>query len=174
MKIFFLYIKCTQGQSRAFIYILVWFMLIMPFSLPGVYAETPAVYDPYEVKAALLIKFIDFVQWPDESFSQEPDSFVLGILGYDVFKGVFTPFINKKIDSKIFKIKNFCNVNEISQVQILFISESEMECLPEILDHLKQRHILTVADTKGAAQDGVIINFIEKKPTSYICYFIHF
>lgn len=138
-------------------------MFTLPVADTWVYAENTTSYKAYEVKAALLIKFIDFVKWPEESFSQEPDTFVLGILGHDVFEGIFNQFINKKIDHRHFKVQKFYNINEIRQVQILFISESEMECLPEILEKIRERHVLTVSDTKGAAKEGVIINFIEKK-----------
>ena len=160
MRIFFLFLEIRHKHNQLFFYVILCFLLVFP---SVIYAEHAKEIPAYEVKAALLIKFADFVKWPSESFFQEPDTFILGILGYDIFEGVFDSFVPEKIDNRHFKVKKFLCVDEIQQVQILFISESEKECLPEILETLKGKNILTVGDTKGFAKDGVIINFIEKK-----------
>jgi len=44
--------------------------------------------------------------------------------------------------------------------QVLFISRSERERVPQILAAVKGSPVLTVGDTKGFADDGVIINFV--------------
>lgn len=163
MKSILVHTKNRLKLNLFLFHILLCFFFIPAYSASVVFAKDITVYEENEVKAALLIKFTDFVKWPPESFFQEPDTFVLGILGDDIFKGVFDSFVPEKIDNRHFKVKNFSSVDEIKQVQILFISESEKESLPEILEHLKGRDILTVGDTKGFAKDGVIINFIEKK-----------
>lgn len=157
MKIVFKYIP---GRLKHFL-LLIHMIILMP--APQGYADDLTIFDPYEVKAALLIKFTDFVKWPPDSFFEDPDTFVLGILGYDVFEGIFDSYNAKKIGNKNFVVKKFCNVDEIRQVQVLFISRSEKYHLPEILEFLKDRNILTVGDTKGFAEKGVLVNFIEKK-----------
>jgi len=157
MKIF---LMCITGRFKQ-ILLLIHIIIFLPITQG--YANDLTLYSSYEVKAALLIKFTDFVKWPPESFFEDSDTFVLGILGYDVFEGIFDSYNNKKIDNKNFIVKKFCSIDEIRQAQILFISRSEKEQLPEILEYLKDRDILTVGDTKGFADNGVILNFIEKK-----------
>lgn len=39
----------------------------------------------YEVKAVFIYNFTQFVQWPESSFGQPQDPFVIGILGENVF-----------------------------------------------------------------------------------------
>src|SRR5882724_9097047 len=41
----------------------------------------------YQVKAAFLFHFAQFVAWPDSAFSRPEDPFVIGILGADPFGG---------------------------------------------------------------------------------------
>jgi len=119
----------------------------------------------YEIKAAFLIKFTDFIHWPDQSFAKNPDHFVLGILGRNVFKNLFDPFVGKKIQGRSFMIRHFKGMRELSSVsniQILFVSQSEIPHFKEIFDKLDTKGMLTISDTPEFIRYGGTIVFVKK------------
>jgi len=119
----------------------------------------------YEIKAAFLIKFTDFIHWPDELFKDNPDHFVLGILGRNVFHHLFDPFIGKKIHGRRFMVRHFNGMKDISSVsniQMLFVSRSEIPHFKEIFERLDTKGMLTISDTPEFIQYGGTIVFVKK------------
>jgi len=119
----------------------------------------------YEIKAAFLIKFTDFIHWPEESFENNPDHFVLGILGRNVFKNLFDPFIGKTIYGRTFSVRHFHGMKElssISNVQILFVSRSELPHFKMIFEQLNTKWMLTISDSPEFIRYGGTIVFVNK------------
>jgi hypothetical protein len=68
-----------------------------------------------------------------------------------------------KIKSKKIIVKRISTLKEINNCQILFISSSEKYELTKILKSVNKLPILTIGDTEGYSQRGVMINiFIDK------------
>ncbi|ETR69988.1 MAG: transmembrane protein [Candidatus Magnetoglobus multicellularis str. Araruama] len=119
----------------------------------------------YEIKAAFLIKFTDFIQWPDHSFNNDPNHFILGIMGQNVFHHMFDPFIGTKIQGREFMVRHFNGMAELASIanlQMLFICRSEIPHLQTIFDQLNTSGVLTVSDTPEFIQYGGTIVFVKK------------
>jgi len=119
----------------------------------------------YEIKAAFLIKFTDFIEWPEQSFEKDQKHFVLGILGRNVFQNLFDPFVGKPIHGRSFAVRHFYGIKEIptiSNVQILFVSRSEIPHFKQIFEQLDTRGILTISDTPEFIRYGGTIVFVKK------------
>jgi hypothetical protein len=65
-----------------------------------------------------------------------------------------------KIFSKDVRIKYLKNLKGIEDCDLVFICESEQERIPEILDRLKARPVLTISDCSDGARKGVMVNFM--------------
>ncbi|OQY59592.1 MAG: hypothetical protein B6245_05805 [Desulfobacteraceae bacterium 4572_88] len=74
-------------------------------------------------------------------------------------------YSRRKIKNKTVRLLEKEVSESISDCHLVFISESEEKRLSEILANTKNRPVLTVGDTKGFAEKGVIVNFYldEKK-----------
>jgi hypothetical protein len=116
----------------------------------------------YKVKAEFLERFTRFIEWPDESALKEPGkSFCICVTG----KNPFGSYL-REMASHV-KIKgNPVEIHEIEHLpadlpkcQILFIARSEKDKLIDILKLTEDKPILTVGDTDGFAEDGVLMNF---------------
>jgi hypothetical protein len=127
------------------------------FCLPCTQAGS---YEEYQVKAAFLHKFAKFVEWPSPAFSSDSDPFILCILGRDPFGKALDTLQDKTVGNRKFVIKKAQTIEDAGKCQILFISSSEKGNLQQILKAVRNKQILTVADTEGFAQSGVMINFI--------------
>ena len=118
-------------------------------------------FEEYELKAVYLERIARFVEWPNDSLdSGADDSFVIGVLGENPFgtklKDLYT---GRKIKNKSIKVRYFSQLEEIEECHLLFISRSESEELSRILEVTHKKSILTIGDTKGFAERGVLVNF---------------
>jgi hypothetical protein len=112
----------------------------------------------YQVKAVYLYNFSHFIYWPDKLL-EEKSQFYICVLGKNPFNNVLDYVASKeKFNDKPIKIKQFDNVKEIDECQILFISQSEKANLQSIFEQL-DKHILTVSDIPDFIEQGGMIKF---------------
>jgi len=140
-----------------------YFIVIISLCLLSIFNMLSNIYSKdiseYELKAALLLKFPAFIEWPSEKFSSDSNNFIIYILGDDPFGNIFQSFSNEKIKNKNFIIKNADDVKQIGVCHLLFICDSKKEELKEILDYLKTKQILSVGESENFNELGGIINF---------------
>ena len=115
----------------------------------------------YTLKTVFIEKFTRFVEWPAESEIDDTSKpFIFGVIGENPFESTFKEiFSTKNIRDKKVEIRSISNFNEISQCDLLFISSVTQKKLSTILSFTKNKPILTISDSKGFAEAGVLINF---------------
>jgi hypothetical protein len=116
----------------------------------------------YKVKAEFLERFTRFIEWPDDSPLKDPQkSFCICVTGKNPFGSYLTEMAGHiKIKGKAVEIHEIEQLAaELPKCQILFISRSEKNKLADILKFTEDKPILTVGDTDGFAEDGVLMNF---------------
>ncbi len=117
----------------------------------------------YQLKAAFLFNFAQFVKWPVEAFASADAPFKIGILGDDPFGSALEDTIQgETIDSHKLRIVRGRNFGDLKDCQLIFISKSEEGRLPNILAELDSKPILTVSDISSFAQNGGTIDFYLK------------
>ena len=118
----------------------------------------------YEVKSAFLVKFAMFVEWPTNTVNAtNRGAFLIGILGDDPFGARFDEAVKKEtVRGRTVQLKRAKDLAELAECQIIFISASESRRLPELLQALAGKGILSVADEPGFAGRGGMIGFIKE------------
>jgi hypothetical protein len=127
-------------------------------------ADTQKVYaelQEYEVKAAFLFNFAKFVDWPEGSFKNSEAPIIISILGKDPFGGALEALKEKTINSRGIVVKRAPSPEHLERSHILFVSKSERDNLPKILEVAQKWNALTVGDMKGFAESGGIINLVK-------------
>ena len=146
--------------SRSIWFVMPCLLLLRGQDLP---AQT-AISKEYQVKAAFLYNFSQFVVWPTEAFPEAQTPLVIGIIGEDPFGAYLDEIVNgEKVNNRPLIIQRYHQVEEIKVCHILFVSQSETKRLEEILARLKGRSILTVGDIDGFAKQGGMIRFVTEK-----------
>jgi uncharacterized protein DUF4154 len=116
----------------------------------------------YQVKAVFLFNFAQFVTWPSTESSDAP--LVIGILGDDPFGPYLDETVRgEKVNNRPLTIQRFRRNGEARNCNILFISQSERDRVPQILFSCKGRSILTVSDIDGFVELGGMIQFFTEK-----------
>lgn len=118
----------------------------------------------YVLKAVYLEKFSRFVTWPDESLMNSlNEPFIISVIGKTpLVENLEQIYSVQKINNKRVEIRRISNLYEIEKSHILVIAESEKKNLQNILSLTKNIPVLTVGETLGFADKGVLINFYEE------------
>jgi hypothetical protein len=82
------------------------------------------------------------------------------VLGDDPFGKSLRVVAGEQVSGHKLTVMQADSIAKPAGCQVLFISHSERERLSQILSAVKGAPVLTVGDTKGFADDGVIINFV--------------
>lgn len=115
----------------------------------------------YDLKAALIFHFTQFVEWPASAFATPDAPLVIGILGEDPFGGILDEIVhNERCGQRPIKIERYRNLPSVRNCQILFVGNSERENLARINAALRFRPILTVAEFEGFATRGGMIRMV--------------
>jgi hypothetical protein len=156
--------------------VLILALFVTPF-VSKVRADTTASRE-YQVKAAFLYNFMNFVDWPEEKLSDSNEPIIIGIIGSDPFGDAFEPVKNKKVKGKNVVIRRFEGLKEqkesdekdreelnqeieaIRECHVLFICRSEEKKLKKTINLVKENNVLTVSDIEGFLEAGGIINFV--------------
>lgn len=117
-------------------------------------------FDEYQVKAAFLFNFAQFVEWTKVGAATSEQPFAICILGDDPFSEALDETVRgETLGARRFEIRRFRSAQEATACQILFVSSSESRQLRPILDTLKGRSILTVSDSDNFARRGGMVQF---------------
>ncbi len=132
------------------------FLLLCSWSMP---AQTPPNRE-YQVKAAFLFNFAQFVEWPPAALPELSTPLVIGILGEDPFGSYLEAIISgEKINGHPLKVEHYRSLEEVKTCQILFLNITEPKKLGQVIASLKGRTILTVGDAPDFIQEGGMIRF---------------
>jgi len=115
----------------------------------------------YTLKAVYIEKFTRFTNWPPGcGIENKEEPFSVYVLGNQAFsKTLKNIFSIQKIYQKPVEVNLLDKWKEMDACHILYISGDYEEELSEILEYIKGRSVLTISDTEGFAEKGVIINF---------------
>ena len=117
----------------------------------------------YQVKAAFVYNFIKFVSWPSGEASAA-GTVRLCTLGELPDAAPFDDLQGKEIMGKRLQVVHLRDPQDAHSCQVLFLSLSLSRRLSETLELVRGHPVLTVGDTDGYAQRGVMINmYLENK-----------
>jgi hypothetical protein len=115
--------------------------------------------DEYQVKAAFIVKFAGFVEWPPAAFKGPADPLVICVMGRNPFGHQLESLVEgKSVDGRAFALLMVTDVRDAIACHILFINSSERLRFRSILDVLKNTSVLPVGDTDDFIAEGGVIN----------------
>ncbi len=123
---------------------------------PLTQAEQPS---EYRLKVAFLYNFSAYTEWPSL-----PDQVLnLCIYGEDPFGENLQHLQHKKAHEHEIVVRHIRNTEDLPSCQIVFITRSGIGNLSDIISQLDGMPILTIADSPGASQQGVMLNMAIKE-----------
>jgi len=116
----------------------------------------------YEVKAAYLLNFLKFVEWPAATPNAE-NAIPICVLGRDPFGTALDNIVaGQQIGGKNVVSKRIGTPAEIDSCRVLFIDSSEAGRLTGTIAALDDMPVLTVSDIPDFVSHGGVIQFVLK------------
>lgn len=119
----------------------------------------------YQVKAAYLVNFPKYVDWPEKAFTSTNSPITVAVFGDDNIANEFQkmldggmevgghPLVLKRINSE-------ADIN--TDCQIIYIAASERSRVPAILEKLNGAPALIVGESDTFLEQGGMINLVPK------------
>jgi hypothetical protein len=126
---------------------------------PAAQAETPTTKE-FEVKAAFLFNFTQFVEWPASAFPTADAPIRIGILGDDPFGAALDETVHgESVQNRRLMVVRAIRMEDLQDCQLVYISRSEKARLADILAATAGKAMLTVSDLDGFSAQGGVIRF---------------
>lgn len=123
----------------------------------ALFAQTSTTRE-YQIKAAFLFNFTQFVEWPSQAFADARSPLVIGVLGEDPFSGMLEQTVRgESVNGHSLVVEHYGKIEELKSCHLLFINLPKSEQLEKALTSLKERSILTVGDASNFARKGGMI-----------------
>jgi hypothetical protein len=122
----------------------------------------------YELKAVFLFNFLDFLQWPDASYTALGNQARICVVG-DAEVGKALTYIGQKKKARGMYALEVLSVNRVGELgqslyncHVLYMDQRQRGDMALTLSALSQRPVLTVSDLPGFADKAGGIEFITK------------
>jgi hypothetical protein len=147
------------SSSRLCCFLLLAFPLLA-FELPQSSPSTShSQASEYQVKAAFLLNFTKFIDWPDSAFESAGSPMTICLLGDDPFDGALNQVVEGEVvNGRNVAIQKIRRPPAPKSCQVLFVSKSEKD-VPKLLSGLGPG-VLTVGEGEGFIRDGGMIAFV--------------
>jgi YfiR/HmsC-like len=124
-------------------------------------ARAQSQAEEYRVKAALLFRFAQFIEWPPEAFKDANDTLNFCTFGADPFDGALDETVaGKKIEGRAIRVQHLRGSENVKGCQLLFVGARESKRIPAVLASARDSSVVTVGESDGFAQEGGVIGFI--------------
>ena len=145
----------SSGRLTAVRLFLATFLIV--WSVQSLAQPRLPVAGEHEIKAAYLFQFGRYVEWP----VQEPAGFVICVLGRDPFGAALDDIVKGKlISGRSVGTRRIGEPADVQDCHVIFVSPSEDDRLPAILNALRGSSVLTVGDGTAFTRQGGMVGFI--------------
>lgn len=123
----------------------------------------------YTVKAAVLLNFARFTEWPENAFSSPAASLVVGVLGRDSFGTELEQLMaGQSVKNRRIEVRRLSADAELDQCHVLFVAAGERRRYREILARVGQQSILTVGETDDFPEAGGVLHLFVKRENNTV------
>jgi hypothetical protein len=113
-----------------------------------------------QVKAALLYRFINYVEWPESAFKSPDAPFTIAIAGADLLAAELAAFaFGRRVLDRPLEVRRIRPGEPAKDVHIVFVGRQDAQRLGAILTSVPQ-NALIVTEWSQALEQGSIINFV--------------
>ena len=118
----------------------------------------------YQVKAAMVYRFLSFIEIPDKAFDHPSDPITLCVFGENPFGISFAAVEEQMVQGRPFTViypDSAIPGKCLDGAQVVFIpSGTPLDTMRRVLRDLESRPILTVGESRGFLEMGGMINFV--------------
>lgn len=113
----------------------------------------------YQVQAAMLYKFLGYVDWPSTAFADEDSPYRITVFGAgdleDELRKITT---GRTVNDRPIEVEQVSRVDRIANPHIVFVGRRAEKYLPRLAKLARKRSFLIVTENDVELQEGSVIN----------------
>lgn len=150
--------------------ILIRVALLLMLAPPGGGGASLRAQDPvpleYRVKAAYLLNFTRYIEWPAEAFASPAAPVVICVVGSNPFgRELDRAAAGQTSHGRPLLIREVEDARRAQGCHMAFIGERQWRQEPGTIESLLERGVLTVGESERFARDGGVIGFLPRDGT---------
>jgi hypothetical protein len=127
----------------------------------GALADGDTTTAEYRIKAAFLLKFVGFIDWPAATFDRADAPFVIGVLGGTPLGNELEQIAaGRQVNGHPVRVRQLGRGDAPTGVQVLFVGRTEGARLNAVAAADDGVPMLLVSEGDGALAQGSAINFV--------------
>jgi hypothetical protein len=128
-------------------------------------AQNSAAAPEYQVKAAFLLNFPKYVEWPAEKFATTNSPIVVTVVGdAAIAESLAKMAAGRTINGRPVVVNSQASAPKVTpDCHILFLSAATRSTAPELFKRWTAANILTVGDSEDLLYDGGAIRFARRE-----------
>ena len=149
----------ASGKCRRLLAFALWLAVVCGVCVAGLPTVDAGQASEADVKAAFVLSFLKFVEWPASRIPQAGGAFVIVVIGDDaVLASLTRASATQRVLDRAVSIRSTRSPEGLGAAHLVFIAGNAGHGLPLVLRELDGKVVLTVGDTPGYAQAGVVLN----------------
>ena len=113
----------------------------------------------YQVKAAMVYKFLGYSTWPDNRFVDQQSPYRIWVIGSDDIKNELEEIVvQRTINGRPIEIYPAKTVNQIKDAHLVFVSKEMEMSLPKLTPLAKRKSFIIVTESENGLVSGSTIN----------------
>lgn len=114
--------------------------------------------EEHEVKAAFVLKLVNFVQWPSDAGGRD---LIIGFIGADATSDALQrQAAGQSINGRKVVVRRLGLDGNLKACQVIFVGASEGKSTPAVLERVRGSGVLTVGESAGFGQHGGVVNLL--------------
>jgi hypothetical protein len=114
-----------------------------------------------QVKAAYLVRFGGFVEWPEGTFAGADTPLQIGISGNDALaEQVDLMAAGRNTSGRPIVVRGIRRGDPLTGLHILYVAPGDRAAMSELLQQARGQALLTVSDSHEGAALGSMVNFV--------------
>jgi hypothetical protein len=133
--------------------------LALPIAERTAFAQPEVNAAEYQIKAAYLFKFLNYVDWPEQAVADTP--LQIGVIGARAMADELTGIVAKRtVNGRPVQVRRLRPGEATGELNLLFVARSETARLAGIVAATKDQGTLVVTESTEAPALGSAINFV--------------
>jgi len=131
--------------------------VLWDFTGQQAHAQQPSL--DYQVKAAMVYKFLGYTTWPSSRFPNEHSPYRICVIGSDDITNELRNIVaHRQIEGRAIEIYSADTIAHIGDAHLVFVSKAMEPLLPSLVPVAKKLSYLIVSDNEHGLIDGSAIN----------------
>jgi hypothetical protein len=114
-----------------------------------------------KIKAAFIYKFTNYIEWPQNLFSQPDTPITIAVMGDNQLAVELNQVVaGRTANGRRIIVSKLKDIDPSTVIHILFVGQNARAQIGQIIKALEGRPVVIVTEWEGALAQGGIINFL--------------